>query len=138
MVYNGTNFINKTVEEPEILYEYGSITGADGAGALHLWWYHVAKQGKLCTATFYLDTQSTIIKMGGMFLDFGTMQNTTAFLPSAQYDIYPYYQYYKCQANHYWANNVVTITLSSQGLTFNDNAGGIDNIAFFTITYFTD
>ena len=138
LVYNGTNFINKTVEEPKILYEYGTITGTDGAGAQHLWAYHVAKQGKLCTATFYLNTQSTIQNMGGMFLNFGTMQNTTAFLPSAQYDIYPYYQYYKCQANHFIAYNVVTITLSSQGLTFNDNAQGIDSIAFFTITYFTD
>ena len=144
LVYNGTNFINKTVEEPKILYEYGSITGVDGAGNVRPWMYHIAKQGKLCTATFYLepgsgieDTQG-IENIQGMFLNFGAMQNTTAFLPSAQYDIYPYYQYYKCQANHIYAYNVVTITLSSQGLTFNDKARGIDRIAFFTITYFTD
>ena len=142
LVYNGTNFINKTVEEPTILYEKGIINGiitrVEGDGNVLPWMYHIAKQGKLCTATFYLESGTTINNIQGMFLDFGTMQNTTAFLPSAQYDIYPYYQYYKCQANHINAYNVVTITLSSQGLTFNDNARGIDKTAFFTITYFTD
>ena len=138
LVYNGTNFINKIVEEPKILYEKGIITGVDGNGVQCLWRYYVAKQGKLCTATFFLDTQLLIENIEGMFLNFGTMQNTTAFLPSAQYDIYSYWQFFKCQANHINAYNVVTIELSSNGLTFSDNAKGIDGKAFFTITYFTD
>ena len=46
--------------------------------------------------------------------------------------------YYKCPSNHYYANNVVTITIRSQSITFEDNARGIDKEAFFTITYFTD
>ena len=139
LVYNGTNFINKTVEEPEILHENGIITGVDGYGAQRSWKYHVVKQGKLCTATFCLEGDGEAIeKMGDMFLNFGTMQNTTAFLPSAQYDIYPYRQYYKCQYNHIYPYNVVRITLSSTGLAFDDNARGIDRFAFFTITYFTD
>ena len=46
--------------------------------------------------------------------------------------------YYKCPSDQHYANNVVTITISSQSITFNDNQRGIDNDAFFTITYFTD
>ena len=139
LVYNGTKIVNKTVEEPEILHENGIITGVDGYGTQQHWKYHVVKQGKLCTATFCLEgDEGAIEEMGDMFLNFGTMQNTTAFLPSAQYDTYPYSQYYKCQDNHINPYNVVRITLSSKGLTFDDNAKGIDSIAFFTITYFTD
>ena len=61
-----------------------------------------------------------------------------AFKPSTQYDILPVIAYYKCQGNHSFANNVVTITVSSQNITFEDNQRGIDMGAFFTITYFTD
>ena len=46
--------------------------------------------------------------------------------------------YYKCQGTHSYPNNLVTITISSQSITFKDNQKGIDKEAFFTITYFTD
>ena len=46
--------------------------------------------------------------------------------------------YYKCQGNHSSPYNVVTITISSQSIRFEDNKKGIDKEAFFTITYFTD
>ena len=61
-----------------------------------------------------------------------------AFNPSTQYDSSPLEVYYKCQGNHSFANNVVTITISSQSITFEDNQRGIDKEAFFTVTYFTD
>ena len=66
------------------------------------------------------------------------MQNAPAFNPSTQYDNFPLNVYYKCQGNHFYANNVVTITISSQSIKFEDNQKGIDKTAFFTITYFTD
>ena len=73
-----------------------------------------------------------------MQLNFSDMQNAPAFNPSTQYDILPVNVYYKCQGNHFYANNVVTITISSQSIKFEDNQKGIDKTAFFTITYFTD
>ena len=53
-------------------------------------------------------------------------------------DTLPVNVYYKCQGNHYSANNVVTITISSQSITFEDNQRGIDKEAFFTLLYFKD
>ena len=61
-----------------------------------------------------------------------------AFNPSTQYAILPVNVYYKCQDNHFYANNIVTITISSQSITFEDKQRGIDKEAFFTVTYFTD
>ena len=94
------------------------------------WHYTVAKQGKLCTATFYLESVGATENIHGMQLNFSDMQNAPAFNPSTQYDILPVNVYYKCQGNHFYANNVVTITISSQSITFEDNQKGIDKTAF--------
>ena len=137
LVYNGSKFVNKTVEEPAGLLKVGSISSTTSYGLVLPWNYTAAKQGKLCTVTFYLNTGTTEIEnMGieniqGMKLNFSDMQNAPAFKPSTQYDILPVSVYYKCQ-------NVVKITISSQSITFDDNQQGIDSKAFFTITYFTD
>lgn len=138
LVYNGSKFVNKTVEEPAGLLESGSLQGCDGYGSLYLWYYTVAKQGKLCTATFYLNSWGKIENIQDMQLNFSDMQNAPAFNPSSQYDNFPLNVYYKCQGNHFYADNVVTITVSSQSIKFEDNQRGIDKEAFFTITYFTD
>ena len=138
LVYNGTNFVNQTVEEPVGLLESGSINGTDPEGGVIPWHYTAAKQGKLCTVTFYLDSQSAIFNIQGMQLNFSAMQNAPAFNPSTQYDNYPINVYYRCRGDHFFPNNEVTITISSQFITFGDNQGGIDAGAFFTITYFTD
>ena len=138
LVYNGTNFVNKTVGEPAGLLKSGKLTGYDSYGSLYLWYYTVAKQGKLCTATFYLNASSAPENIQGLTLNFSAMQNAPAFKPSTQYDTLPVKVYYKCQGDHSFANNVVTITISSQSITFDDNQRGIDKEAFFTITYFTD
>ena len=146
LVYNGTNFVNQTIsggsgtsEEPAGLLEVGSISGTDSYGSVLPWNYTAAKQGKLCTVTFYLNSSLPEIEnIQGMKLNFSAMQNAPAFNPSTQYDILPACVYYKCQYNHAYPNNVVQITISSQSLTFEDNQNGIDAKAFFTITYFTD
>ena len=139
LVYNGTNFVNTTVEEPAGLLEVGIISGTDFYGGVIPWNYTAAKQGKLCTVTFYLNNGPTeITNIQGMKLNFSDMQNAPAFNPSTQYDILPARVYYKCQGDHLYAYNVVQIIISSQSITFEDNQRGIDTKAFFTITYFTD
>ena len=139
LVYNGTKFVNKTVGELAGLLESGSLKGYDSYGSTLTWYYTAAKQGKLCTATFYLNRQGEAPEnIQGMQLNFSAMQNAPAFNPSTQYDNFPLNVFYKCQGDHLFANNLVTITVSSQSITFEDNQRGIDNNAFFTITYFTD
>ena len=139
LVYNGTNFVNKTVEEPAGLLESGSLQGYDGDGIMRTWYYTAAKQGKLCTVTFYLNSLSTEIEnIQGMQLNFSAMQNAPAFNPSSQYDNFPVNVFYMCKGTHFFPYNLVTITVSSQSITFEDSQRGIDTKAFFTITYFTD
>ena len=138
LVYNGTNFVNKTVEEPAGLLKFGSLTGYDSYGGGLLWYYSVAKQGKLCTATFYLNSLSATEDIQGMQLNFSDMVDAPAFNPSTQYDNHTVKAYYRCKDDHFYPNNLVTITISSQFITFDDNHRGIDSKAFFTITYFTD
>ena len=137
LVYNGTNFVNKTVEEPAGLLKFGNLMGYNSYGSTY-WYYSIAKQGKLCTATFYLESRSAIESIQGMQLNFSDMVDAPAFNPSTQYDNYPINVYYRCRGDHFFPNNVVTITISSQFITFDDNQRGIDSGAFFTITYFTD
>ena len=138
LVYNGTNFVNKTVEEPAGLLKVGSISGTDFYGHVLTWNYTAAKQGKLCTVTFYLNPELADIKniqnIQGMQLNFSNMQNAPAFNPSTQYDILPVSVYFNCLYSY----TTVKITISSQSITFDDNQQGIDSKAFFTITYFTD
>ena len=135
LVYNGTNFVNKTVEEPAGLLKVGSISGTTSRGRVLSWNYTAAKQGKLCTVTFYLNAGLTEGEnIQGMKLNFSNMQNAPAFNPSTQYDILPVSVYY----TSLYAYNTVKITISSKSITFEDNQRGIDNKAFFTITYFTD
>ena len=135
LVYNGSKFVNKTVEEPAGLLKVGSISSTAINGLVLPWNYTAAKQGKLCTVTFYLnDGSAEIENIQDMKLNFSDMQNAPAFKPSTQYDILPASVYYRPP----YSDNVVKITISSQSITFDDNYRGIDTKAFFTITYFTD